>query len=87
MVTKQPPPDAHWRDSARSPQLWLIDASAVFPLFLFLMHMRMWTFIITMIAVIFLSILNRYGFTVPVFLRWLRTSLAGKRKLANPWWY
>lgn len=86
MAVKRPPPDASWRDSARSPRFFLVDAKAVFPILLWALHMRWWTFIVACIAIVFFSILNRYGFTVEVFGRWLRSSLAGKRKFSNPWW-
>jgi intracellular multiplication protein IcmT len=77
---------AHWRDSARVTRFWIFDATAAFPLVLFLLHIRWWSFIVAVLTMIFLSILSRYGFTVPIFLRWLRSTLAGPRKFAIPWW-
>lgn len=77
---------AHWRDSARSPRFFIVDARAAFPIFLFLMHIKMWTGILVIISMTFFWILERYGYTVPVFLRWLRTFAAGPVKLAQPWW-
>ena len=80
------PPEAHWRDSSRSPRFFFIDASAAFPLMFFFMHIRLWTFIVAVVAVLFFTLLNRYGFSIKVFLRTFRSKLAGKRKLAIPWW-
>jgi intracellular multiplication protein IcmT len=80
------PPDAHWRDSGRSARFWIFDARAAFPLVVFLMHIRIWTFALAMLAWVFFSILNRYGFTIPVFFRWLRAAIAGRRKMSRPWW-
>lgn len=77
---------AHWRDSARNARFFVIDARAAFPLVLFLMHIKIWTFAIAVIATCFFALLERYGFTVTVFLRWLRNLLAGARKTAAPWW-
>ena len=85
-MIRQPSSDAHWRDSARPAKLFIFDAKASFPLLLLLFHIRLWTFILAVTTMIFLTILNRYGFSTTVFARWLRTSLAGKRKVANPWW-
>jgi len=76
----------HWRDSARTPRFFFMDARAAFPLLFFLLHIRLWTLIVAVIATIFFAILERYGFTVNVFGRWLRTTLVGKRKMASPWW-
>lgn len=79
-------PDASWRDSARSVKFFIWDAKAVFPFVLFLMHMRWWTFILSFIVMAFFTILNRFGFSLSVFARWMRSTLAGRRKFAIPWW-
>lgn len=80
------PEDAHWRDSARSVRFFIWDGKTVFPMLLFLLHIRWWTFIVAVSAVFFFTILNRFGFSVEVFLRGFRSFLAGSRKLAAPWW-
>jgi intracellular multiplication protein IcmT len=77
---------AHWRDSARSARFFMVDARAAFPIFLFLMHIRVWTGVLVIVSALFFGILEHYGFTVPVFLRWLRTFLAGNLKVSRPWW-
>jgi intracellular multiplication protein IcmT len=77
---------SHWRDSARSARFFMVDARAAFPLFLFLMHIRVWTGLLVLISAVFFAIIEHYGFTVPVFLRWLRSFLAGSVKSARPWW-
>lgn len=80
------PPDTAWRDSARPARFFFFDARAAFPLLLFLLHIRWWTFILAVIATGFFAFLEHKGFTVVVFLRWLRNVLAGPRKTASPWW-
>lgn len=77
---------AHWRDSARVPYFYIIDAWATFPLLLFLLHIRMWTFILAACATTFFAILRRFGFTIPIFFRWFRGAITSKRKLSSPWW-
>jgi intracellular multiplication protein IcmT len=78
--------DSHWRDSARNPRFFLVDARAAFPLFLFLMHIRIWTGILVVLSLLIFGIIEHYGFTVPVSLRWLRTAFAGPIKTSEPWW-
>ena len=80
------PETAHWRDSARHARFFIIDARAAFPFLLFLLHIRFWSFILAVVATCFFALLERYGFTVGVFLRWIRSALAGPRKTAMPWW-
>lgn len=79
-------PTSHWRDSARSPRFFIVDARAVFPVFLFLMHIRVWTGVLVIVATVLFAIIEHYGFTVPVFLRWIRYFLAGPVKSSQPWW-
>lgn len=79
-------PDSHWRDSARSARFFLVDARAAFPIFLFLVHIKMWTGMLVLISAVFFGIIEHFGFTVPVFLRWLRCTIAGPLKTSQPWW-
>ena len=81
-----PSPDAAWRDSARHAKLFFLDAVSVFPFMLWALHIRWWTFILACITALFLTILNHFGFSISVFVRWLRSFFAGKRKLSQPWW-
>jgi len=80
------PTEPHWRDSARNPRFFLIDARAAFPLFLFLLHIRIWSFVLAVVVTIFFGMIEHYGFSLTIFLRWLRCILAGPRKAAIPWW-
>ena len=77
---------ASWRDSARNARFWIIDYRATFPLLLCLLHIRLWTIVFAIIATVSFSLLERFGFTVAVFLRWIRAYVAGSRKIAQPWW-
>ncbi len=78
--------NSHWRDTARPARFFLIDYRAALPLLLFLLHIRWWTFFLTVGVTLFLAVLERYGFTVSVFIRWFRSTLAGPRRYARPWW-
>ena len=77
---------AHWRDSARPIKFFIWDGKAAFPMVLFLLHIQIWTLCVAVVAMMFFSVLNRYGFTPIVFLRWVRSTIAGSRKLTIPWW-
>lgn len=77
---------AHWRDSSRMARFFVVDARAAFPIFLFLMHIRWWTALVAIISLVFFGFIEHYGFSVPIFMRWLRSTLAGPRKNCEPWW-
>ena len=78
--------DAHWRDSARQARFFFVDAYAAFPILLTLLHIKLWTILMAIGFMVFIAILERFKFTVPVFFRWLRAFMAGPIKLARPWW-
>ena len=77
---------AHWRDSARTARFFIVDARAAFPIFFFLMHIRIWTGLLVLFSAMFFGIIEHYGYTVPVFLRWLRSAFSGRIKTSQPWW-
>lgn len=77
---------ASWRDSARYPKFFFLDSRAVFPIFIFLVHIQVWTFAVAITAMVFFSLLMRFGFTLSSFMRFFRAFIAGKRKMAKPWW-
>jgi len=79
-------PDSHWRDTAREPKLFIVNANASVPLLLFLLHIRWWTFFASTGTVAFLMIINYYGFNIPNFFRFLRAQLAGRRRISRPDW-
>ncbi|MBN2689776.1 MAG: IcmT/TraK family protein [Gammaproteobacteria bacterium] len=83
---RQPSATAHWRDSARPARFFIFDAKAAFPMLLFFLHIKLWTFVVAVFCMLFFTILNRYGYSVEVFLRVFRSFLAGPRKFAVPWW-
>jgi len=76
----------HWRDASRSPRFFFMDYRAAFPLVLFLLHITWVTFGIAIGFVLFFSILERFRFTIPIFRRWVRTTLSGSHRAVRPWW-
>jgi intracellular multiplication protein IcmT len=83
---KEPDSDAHWRDSARQARFFFVDATAAFPILIMLLHIKLWTFIATACSILFFAILERFKFTIPVFIRWIKGFIAGPIKLSRPWW-
>ena len=79
-------PNAHWRDASRTPRFFIMDAYAAFPLLLFFLHIKMWTLLVAIGAMVFFMILERFQFTIPVFIRWVKSQLAGPYRTAQPWW-
>jgi intracellular multiplication protein IcmT len=76
----------HWRDAARTPRFYFMDAYAAFPFLMFFLHIRLWTFLTALVCTAFFILLERFKFTPRVFARWLRSTLAGPLRVAKPWW-
>jgi len=85
-MARMPSPDAHWRDSARPARFFFVDYRAAFPLVFCLLHIRLWSIGLAVGTVLFLATLERYGFTLVVFGRWLRAFMAGSHRMSQPWW-
>lgn len=79
------PDTAHWRDSARTPKFFILDAFSAIPLLVFLLHIRVWSFILALIVATFFALLKRFGFSLPVFVRLMRSTFAGKQRSAHSW--
>ncbi|GIK74407.1 MAG: phosphoesterase [Chloroflexota bacterium] len=75
-----------WRNAGKTPRILGIDARAIFPIAFWLLHMRTWTFILAMIGIAIFAVLERFGYTVPVFLRFIKHKLRGRTLHARPWW-
>lgn len=76
-----------WRDAGKLPRILGMDARAVFPIFFWLLHMRLWTLYLALASVVFFAGLEKFGYTLPVFLRLVRHKLRGNVCYARPWWF
>jgi len=64
-----------WRYTAQSPRFLFVDASATYPLLLFLGHMRGWTLIISLLCIVGLWLLERQGMTPKGVFNYLRAAI------------
>lgn len=82
------PSGMQWRYSAMKVRLGPFDATVVAPpLLLFLMHIKIWTFVIAVTVAIAMWIVELY-FHMPlgVVRRSIRSFIAGDKRTAIPWW-
>lgn len=66
-----------WRDTARRPEIFGIDARVVLPVALWAFHIAWWTFAVMIVGIGFFVFSSRLGYTPNVLLRRLRRRLAG----------
>jgi len=75
-----------WRDSARTVRFFIFDAKAGIPFFFFLAHVSYWTLAISVLSFVVFGVLERFGYSLVVALRLLRSTLAGPVRFAVAWW-
>ena len=76
-----------WRETKRTPKIAWIDASAFIPVFVMLVHIRLWTFEVSLVSVAFFTVLAKFGLTPAVLYRKIRHKICGRVRYARPWWY
>jgi len=78
----------YWRKTSGRPNfLWMFDYLTVGFVLLFILHMRSWTFWLAIGAMVFFSILAKFGFTIPLLLRRLGFVIGGRSRPARGWWH
>lgn len=66
-----------WRDTGRIARLGPFDGRASVAIMLWMVHMRVWTLIAAGALMVAFFMIERFGFTVAVLGRLLKTWLAG----------
>jgi len=75
-----------WRDTARDPVVYGIDARAFAPWLLLLFHIEWWVFYLALSTSVFFAGLTYIGMDLPMLLRRLFSLLAGDIRYGIPWW-
>ena len=73
---------AHWRDTYRTPRLFMIDARAAIPLLASALHVAWWTILPSVLTLALFFWLERIGLDLPSALRALRATFAGNHRPA-----
>lgn len=73
----------NWRETARTPRLLFLDARSLLPLFIFLLHMRLWTLGVAIAGITLFTVMEQLGYTLEVLFRLLRVKLIGGYKPAT----
>lgn len=75
--------DIHWRNTQKPARFFIFDARAFLAVMLFLVHMRLWTFILVILLMFVFWGLERFGLTFDSALRALRCWFLGIRRPAT----
>lgn len=75
--------DVHWRNTQKPARFFALDARAFLAILLFLVHARLWTFILALTVMAMFWLLERRGLTFEASLRAFRAWILGARRPAN----
>jgi len=74
--------DLHWRNTQKPARFFMLDARAFAAMFLFLVHMKLWTFAIASTTMLVFWIFERRGLTFEAAIRAMRVWLLGAKRPA-----
>lgn len=74
---------AMWSDTAKSPQLFFLDARVALVFMVFFIHMSLWTFAFSFSVSLVLSVLPFFGVDLKNLWRQVAIWIAGKRLQAG----
>lgn len=75
--------DVHWRNTQKPARLFFMDARVSAMFLLFMVHARMWTFMLVVLSVLAMWALERRGLTFEAALRAIRSWMVGPIRPAN----
>ena len=75
---------AHWRYTFKPARFFMLDARASVALLAFLLHIRVWTFLIAVTIFIALYVMERRGLDFPSALRAIRLFFCGNNRPPCP---
>ena len=75
-----------WRNTMRPVRLYAIDARALIPIMLFLLHWRLSTLYFAAAGIALFVVLEWFGLTFPAAVRTIRRCIVGRVRPAVPAW-
>ncbi len=74
--------DLHWRNTQKPARFFMLDARSFTTMFLFMVHMKLWTFILVSVTMLSFWVFERRGLTFEAALRAIRVWFLGKKRPA-----
>lgn len=73
----------YWRETHRQPRFLMLDGRIVILLLLMVMHIRLWTIALTLVAIAVQWWFGRKGISPDSILRFIRASIVGRKRTAR----
>ena len=75
--------DLHWRNTQKPARFFALDARAFSAIFLFMVHARLWTFVMAIFVMFLFWAFERRGLTFEAAVRAMRFWIAGAKRPAT----
>lgn len=75
--------DIHWRNTQKPVRFLMFDARAFIGILIFLVHVRLWLFVVVCCSMFFFLALERRGLSFAAALRGIRCWLLGRYRPAT----
>lgn len=75
-----------WRSTMMPVRLYLVDARALIPVMIFMLHWRLSTLYLAAAGIALFTVLEWFGLTFPAARRTIRRMLVGRVRPAVPAW-
>lgn len=73
----------YWRETHKQPKLLIFDGRLIVLLLAVILHVRIWTIFLAVTAMLILFLFERKGVPADSIIRYLRSSLIGKKRTAR----
>lgn len=78
----------YWRDSGREIKFWIFDWKlSITVLILIFNASRLWAYVLVFITLMFFQYLNKKGYNLSNFIRYINSKLIGKKAHGKPYWF
>lgn len=74
---------AHWRNTWKPARFFVMDARSALPLLPTMLHIRLWTLLVSAAVILLFWWLERQGLTFPSAVRAARSWFAGRFRMAR----
>jgi intracellular multiplication protein IcmT len=72
--------DLHWRNTQKPARFFVFDARSAVAIFIFMVHIRLWTLALAVITILIFWVMERRGLTFEAALRAFRVWILGRRR-------
>lgn len=76
-----------WRDTGNQIKFWIFDWRLSITLLILIFNLsELWAYMLVLTLLVFFQLLNRQGYTLINFIRFIHSKMIGRRAHGKPYW-